>query len=195
MGGTSERGRGAPYLKFSLDLPNIKLDMEADPSTALPEVRRIVEALGNDLGEQTMPVEDLCELHLTDEFFRFAELESRVKNAVILDEDVRVLKRVIPFDREYDLSEGSAATRVNPATVKDSLKELFAPFRGATVRDCFVHIRGELDREQQCVIMDAIRHQLGMRVQPRFFSTRRNLEGNVLIEVVCFGEGLITVDG
>jgi hypothetical protein len=77
---------------------------------------------------------------------------------------------------------------VNIVGVKGRISAMF-DWPG-TVRECLVHIRGEIPREQQCSIMDTVKQRLGVEVQPRFFFTGKNLEGNVLVEAVCFGENI-----
>jgi hypothetical protein len=182
MGG-ARSDKKVDYLRFSLDLPNVKFELQsACPEHALPEVRRILEALNTQ-----EPEPELAALELTDEFMAFAPLRERVKSAVALGEDVKVLKRVIPVEQEYDLESGKRSRQV--VNVKTSLWSLFDELRG-DLRDCYAHIRGDLSTEQQHAVMDALRQRVGVGVQPRFFSTKKNLEGNVLVEAVCFGDRL-----
>jgi len=173
-------------LRFTLDLPHLKLSIEGG-GESLPEVRRIIEAVVNDDGFS----EDLeLRSRLTDEFVEYQPLARRLKNAVLLDEDVRILKRTIPFEQqEYDLERGQRTSQVSTLNVKTQVDLLFSDLTG-TIRECFVHIRGVLDKEQQAVVMDAIKQRLGMEVETRFFATKKNLEGKVLLEAVCFGEGI-----
>lgn len=181
------------FLKFSIDHPAIKFELETSrPEEALTEVRRIIEALhASDAFDGAMPEDDEglydLKVRLSDEFFRNPALRSRMENALVLDEDVQIVKRVLPILQEYDLESGSHVSQV--MNVQESLRTLFDAVPCA-VRDCLVHIRGELSQEQQHAIMDAIRQRLGVAVSPRFFSTRKNLEGNVLVEAVCFGTSL-----
>ncbi len=170
-------------LRFRIDLPHLKLDLESD-ERSLPEVRRIIEALN----EEEEPFYELRS-RLTDEFLGHQPLTDRLRNAMLLDEEVRILKRVIPYEQEYDLERQERTRQVSALGVKEQVALLFDQL-GGEVRACFLHIRGELDREQQTLIMDAIRQRLGMGVETRFFSTRKNLEGNILLEAVCFGEGI-----
>ncbi len=182
-GGTSEKQPKG--LKFSVELPHMKLDLDGSEGS-LPEVRRIIEALNTE--EQD---EGFFEIRarLTDEFFQHQPLIARLRNALVLDEDVRILKRIIPLEQEYDLDAGKEHRQINAVNVKTVVASLFDELSGS-IRECFIHIRGELGREQQCVVMDAVKQRLGMEVETRFFSTKKNLEGNVLVEAVCFGEAL-----
>jgi hypothetical protein len=186
MGGNISEEESVNPLRFSLDLPNMKLSFEGKESS-LSEVRKIIEALGPELDEQE-PFLDL-RARLSDEFVDHPPLQRRLKNAMILDEEVRILKHTLAFQQEYDLDAGKSSRQVNAINVKGAVMQLFDQVQG-TIKECFVHIRGKLDREQQAIIMDAIKQRLGMEVETRFFSTKKNLEGNVLVEAVCFGEGI-----
>ncbi len=186
MGGAS-RSSGSGYLKFSVNLPNFQFEVETDsPEQTLPEVRRILEAVGVD-----QEGEDLSELRgtLSDEFVRNVALCERIESAGALGEEVRVVKRALALEEEYDLENGKQARRLDAVTVKAAIVDLFSPLEGE-VRDCIAHIRGDLSREQQHIVMDAIRQRLGVNVRPRFFTTRKDLEGQVLVEAVCFGAKL-----
>jgi hypothetical protein len=181
MGGARKQ-----FLDVSINHPNLKLSLRsADPRQSLSEVPRIVEALAEE------PLEDLglfeIRSQLSEEFFTYPELQERLKNSLVLGEQVRVVKRTLPLEREYDLETGQEHRQVSMIGVKGKVAEMFD--LAGHVHECMVHIRGELDREQQCMVMDAIKQRLGLSVQPRFFSTRQNLEGNVLLEAVCFGQG------
>ncbi|MBR9692901.1 hypothetical protein GOV07_03120 [Candidatus Woesearchaeota archaeon] len=186
MGGQVSQDEAERSLHFSLDLPTMKLDFHGDESN-LSEVRRIIESLSTELDEQE-PMFDL-KTRLSEEFLAHPPLNKRLKSAMLLDEDVRILKQALPFEQEYDLEEGKTTRQVNALSVKSQIAQLFDQVEG-TIKDCLIHIRGELDRDQQTIIMDAIKQRLGMSVKTRFFSTRRNLEGNVLVEAICFGDGI-----
>jgi|GEM_PF-3418255 len=192
MGGDASQGKPARSsqhpLRFKLDLPHLKLDLAAN-AESLPEVRRIIEAIND--ASQELGEDGLFDLkhRLTDEFLEHQPLVERLKNAALLDEDVRIVKRIIPYECEYDLESGESSRQVNALSVKEQVAALFDGLPG-TIRACLLHIRGELSREQQCVIMDAVKQRLGMAVETRFFSTKKNLEGNILVEAVCFGEGI-----
>jgi hypothetical protein len=195
MGGPSRSGRISPprkappgFLRLSVDHPQVKFELESSsPEQALPEVRRIIEALNADQGVAEESALAELRLRLTEEFCSHRPLLSRLRSAIALDEDVRILKRTIPVTQEYDLETGTQTRQL--LNVKEAVGGLFDQL-GGTVRDCLVHIRGDLPAEQQRVIMDAVRQRLGVDVQPRFFATRKNLEGRVLLEAVCFGEGM-----
>lgn len=182
---------GGEELRVSIEYPHFKLDLQSGDARALAEVRRIVEALSDN---QIEPLEDgsLYELRarLSEEFFSHPDLLARVKNSLVMEEDIRITKRVIPFECEYDLEAGREKRQVSVVNVKSIASQLFEGIELQKVRECLVHIRGEIPREQQCVIMDAIKQRLGMGTGIRFFSTTKNLEGNVLVEAVCFGEGI-----
>jgi len=156
----------------------------------LAEIRRILEALL----DQEPSIEDvpLFELkaRLTEEFCQYPALLERAKSSLVLDEEMRILKRVIPFERELDLETGTERKQISVLGLKGSMLALFDGLDTAKVKECLVHIRGELNREQQAIIMDAIRQRLGMDLPVRFFLTRKNLEGNILVEAVCFGQGI-----
>lgn len=176
-------GRGS--LKVSIDFPNFKLNLESDsPTDTLHEVRRIIESFNE-------PVEDfeLSELRsrLSEEFFQHHDLLARVRNSLVLDEEVRVGKQTLPVLREYDLEAGQETCQLQAARVKERVMMLFAEFP-ERVRECLVHIRGNIDKEQQRIIMDCVRQRLGLDGSVRFFLTKRNLEGNVLVEAVGFSE-------
>jgi len=172
------------FLRLSVDYPNVKFELESgSPERALPEVRRILAALNADRGEDAALA--ALQLRLTDEFLSNRQFLNRLRSALALDEDVRVLKLILPVEQEYDLESGQARQVVHAKAVIDSL---FDPLQG-TIRDCYVHLRGELTREQQRAIMDSVRQRVGVDVQPRFFSTHKNLEGKALLEAVCFGDG------
>lgn len=180
------------YLRVSIDLPAFRLDLKGLPTTDnLKEIRKIVEMVGAD------DIEPLDEAHLfelksrlSEEFFKHKDLMSRVKSSFVLDEDIRVLKQVIPLDSEYDLDKGEESLQMNVVHVKSRIARLFNPIDIKKVRECLVHIRGELSRDQQCLVMDTIKQRAGISAITRFFSTPKNLEGNVLVEAVCFGEGI-----
>lgn len=183
----SEKKRvGNGTLHFSLVLPNVKLHFTGDGSS-LPEIRRILEAVASDLDEQE-PFSEL-RARLSEEFLAHGPLTKRLKSALLMDEEVRILKHALPFEEEFDLEQGKQQRLLSPRRVKEVVRELFHEVDG-TLNECFFHIRGDLKREQQALIMDAVKQHLGMGVKVRFFSTRRNLEGHVLLEVVCFGEAI-----
>ena len=186
MGG--DRSRQGSALRFSIDLPHLKLNLDAQEES-LPEVRRIIEALGAD---ETISEDAFYELRarLSEEFLQHDVLAARLKSALLLDEDVRIVKRILPVAQEYDLETGKQARQVTSLNVKEAVLHLFNDLQG-TLRECYVHLRGEVDREQEVLILDAIKQRLGMDVKTRFFSTKKNLEGNILLEAVCFGEGLV----
>ncbi len=184
-----------PFLHVSIDSPLVKLKLSSDsPERSLAEIRRIIEALGAEPEESVDLLDDAAlydlKARLSEEFFAYPPLLTRLKNALVLDEDVRILKKALPLEREYDLDTGKQTRQMSSLGVKTVINPLFDQLGKGAVRDCLVHIRGELSREQQTVVMDAIRQRLGVEVQPRFFSTRKNLEGKALVEAVCFGEGL-----
>ncbi len=182
MGG--QASQDGATLHFTLELPHLKLSLQGG-AESLPEVRRIIEAVSSDDSWD----ESLLDLRsrLTDEFLNHPPLARRLKNAALLDEDVRILKLIVPYEQEYDLERGETTKQVSALNVKTRVDALFAELEG-TIRECFIHIRGDLNREQQSIVMDAFKQRLGMGVETRFFSTRKNLEGKVLLEVVCFGE-------
>ncbi len=183
-------GARRPSLRVDIRYPHFSLKLDGTPEH-LPEVRRIVEAFAPDEAlPAAMEEAQLYELksRLSEEFFQHQPLLARLRSSLVLDEDVRVMKRVIPLRREYDLEQSSASVQL--IQVKESVTQLLAGLDTAKVRECLVHIRGELSREQQVTLMDAIRQRFGMGAQPRFFSTRKNLEGQVLVEMVCFGDGI-----
>jgi hypothetical protein len=185
MGGVQRK----QHLHVSFNHPYLKLQLSTNDPGSLREVRRIVEALGEPC---TVAIEEgsLAEFRsrLSKEFFEHPELLARVQNAAVRDEEVRIAKRTIPFERELDLDNARETRQVNVLDVKSRVSEMF-DWPGA-VRECLVHIRGALTREEQCVIMDAVKQRLGLDAHPRFFSTPRDLEGAVLLEAVCFGEGI-----
>jgi len=203
----SREERNARFLRVSIESPTVKFAFSSDASTEhLAEIRKIIEALhavqpaaGPQKDEQETLL-DVLDDHtyydlrsrLTDEFFYYPLLAERLRNALVLEEDIQVLKRTLPFKEHHDLDSGETARRVDANAVKTAISQLFGQLGNGKVRDCLVHIRGELSHEQQTVIMDAIKQRLGMDVQPRFFSTKKNLEGKLLIEAVCFGERLAT---
>jgi len=193
MGGDSSKGTDIPFVKVSINTPQFKLDLSsATPDKTLSEVRRLVDALG--VEDETPALEDmnLFELksRLSEEFFQYPDLLTRVKSSMVLDEEIRILKHIIPIEQEYDFETGKRAEQVNVISVKSRISQLFTDLDVKRVRECLVHIRGELSREQQCIIMDSIKQRLGVEVQTRFFSTKKNLEGNILLELVCFGEAI-----
>lgn len=193
MGGRASRsatGKQRDYLKVSLDLPTLKLDLCTEQTEqSLSDIRRIVEAFSQEQ-DAALVIDDpeLFELRsrLSEEFFHHQGLLARLKSALVLDEDVRVGKRVVPLEREYDLATGNESAMLGVARVKQAVTGLFADVDASSVRECLVHIRGELSREDQCVIMDCIKQSIGLEGKVRFFSTKRNLEGQVLLEAVCF---------
>ncbi len=181
---------GAPRLNVSIDYPHFRLQLQNGSPAELGEVRRILEALGDD--DPSFEEGTLLELRarLSEEFFSHGLLLERVRNGLVLDEDIRVVKRVIPLERELDLETGKETAQLSTPSVKGGIAHLFDGLDTTRIRECLVHIRGDLPRDQQIVIMDAIRQRFGVAATPRFFSTRKNLEGNVLVEAVCFGQGL-----
>lgn len=192
MGGDTSKNAQS-YMKLSINTPHFKLDLTSPtPEQTLPEVRRLVEVMGVEDESPLMEDMNLFELksRLSEEFFQHPDLLTRVKSSMILDEEVRILKHIIPIEHEYDLDNGKRQEQVNVLSVKSRISQLFHDVEIQRVRECLVHIRGELSREQQCIIMDAIKQRLGVQVQTRFFSTKKNLEGNVLLEAVCFGEAI-----
>ncbi len=187
MGGRTVRV-ARDSVKVAIDLPALKLNVVAnDPAVVLPEVRRIVEAFTG-AGDSTLEDIELFEFRsrLSEEFFHHQGLLERLKSALVLDEDVRVAKQVIPLEREYDLATGNENIVLGVARLKEPATRLLAELDVRSVRECLVHIRGELSPEDQAVIMDCVRQSLGFHGKVRFFLTKKNLEGHVLLEAVCF---------
>lgn len=186
MGGRRE------YVKLSVDLPHFKLDLKsANPTEAVSHVRRILEALP----DHSVPFFEEPELYelrsrLSEEFFGHQGLIDRLRSSLVLDEEVRIGKQVLPVTNEVDLETGRESLTMNVRQVKDVLTTMLDSVTLRRVRECLVHIRGELTRDDQCVIMDCIKQRFGLTCPVRFFLTRKNLEGNVLVEAVCFGEGV-----
>lgn len=192
MGGKRSPARASmrEFLKVSVDLPALKLDLASrNPEKSLADLRRIVEAFSTESdAAYAIDAPELFELRarLSEEFFHHQGLLGRLKSALVLDEDVRIAKQILPLEREYDLATGSEHIVLGVAQVKQVVSQLFAGLDLKTVRECLVHIRGELSREDQNIIMDCIKQSLGVDGSVRFFSTRKNLEGRVLLEAVCF---------
>ncbi len=189
MGGGSQPRE---YVRVSIDYRNFKLRLRSEQPGALAEVRRIVESLADQEEFSTVEEASMFELksRLSDEFFRHPELARRVRNALVLGEEVRVLKQPVPFSRELDLETGRETLQVSVVAVKRCVASLFESVAIQRVRECLVHLRGELSREQQSLIMDSLKQRLGDGVTLRFFFTPKNLEGRVLLEGICFGEGI-----
>lgn len=183
-------GGAKDSLKVSISYPHFKLDFEGK-SSHLGEVRRIVEAVADN---DSFSIEDAslfeAKARLTEAFFQHPPLLNRLKSSLVLDEDVRILKHILPLEQEYDLNTGKETTQVNMLNVKAAVNALFDDLEPNLLTDCLVHVHGDLAREQQNMIMDSIKQRLGMQVKTRFFLTKQNLEGNVLLEAVCFGANL-----
>lgn len=204
MGGSSNKGavksiiesspHERPFLHVSIDSPILKMSLSSEsPDNALKEVRHIIKALSREDGvESGLILDDMYEFRsrLSNEFFNYPVLGTRLKNAQLLEEDVNVLKTALPISHELDLESGKSSSQVDAISIKENINQLFDQLEDGYIRDCLVHIRGKLSREQQTIIMDCIRQRVGVDVQPRFFSTKKNLENKALIEVVCFGENL-----
>jgi hypothetical protein len=193
-GGISKDGESKEqFMKLSITMPNFKLDLNsATPDSSLAEVRKLVEAMG--IEDEGNLIEDMgfyeLKSRLSEEFFQHPDLLARVKSSMVLDEEIRILKHIIPIEQEYDLESGKRQEQVNVVSVKSRIGNLFSDVEISRVKECLVHIRGELSREQQCIVMDAIKQRLGVEVTTRFFSTKKNLENNVLVEAVCFGDAI-----
>ncbi len=191
-GGDGRRGSGRgkrpderQRVSFSIDLPNVKVDGNVGPEH-LPELRKILEALNapalaaeNDEDSPEFP--DVA-ARMTQEFY--AHVKPRLENSLLLDEDVTIAKSVLPFREEVDLEAGSRTRTIAPRDVKAAVESLVGEARLERVRECLVHLRGDLSEDEQRAIMDAVRQRLGVATAPRFYSTKQDVEGNALLEAV-----------
>jgi hypothetical protein len=175
------------YLHVKIDLPSFQFEVHTkEPHRALPELRRILEAVKFD--EQALYEEEAI-THLREQlsqtFIENAQVMAVVKRLLHQEEDYRVA--TVPIDRTatIDIDEEARDVRVERATVRRATARLTEGIPTKDVKHGIVHINGTVAPDDRVLIIDHI-HTRMPTAQLRAFQSPGTSQ-QVVVECVFFG--------
>lgn len=176
------------FFKMTIDLPSFQLELStADPLAALPELRRVLEALKLD---DQLVYEEFVAQEIRQTFSRAFTQNTAVMDAIreLLKqaEDYKVVRTTIPSKTTIDLEQDSKSVHITRRDVKDAVSHLAARLLGSDVKQGIIHVSGSLGKDDKLLILDHI-HKHMPTAQLRAFESG-GPKDKVLVECIFFGD-------
>ena len=174
--------------RVKVDLPSFQIEVVSkDPSTTIPEVRRILEAMRVDdqlIYEEFITQE--LQAVFSEIFTQNSKMMQSVKKILKQEEDYRVFTMELSTTATLDLDNQTRTINISKKDVKNNVQQLSAIVDGNTVKQGIVHVSGRLSKEDKLLIVDHI-HKHMPTAQLRAFESPGETD-KVLVECIFFGE-------
>jgi hypothetical protein len=180
--------RKEEILRVKIDLPSFQFELVTqEPNLALPELRKILEALQFDeeiLYEEFVVQE--IKTQLSEAFIGNTQVMTAVKRLLKQEEDYRVASVEVSTTATIDLDQHTRDVRVQRISVKKAVSKLVEEVDASAVKQGIIHIQGDISKEDKVLIVDHI-HKCMPTAQLRAFQSASNHQ-NVVVECIFFGE-------
>jgi len=176
------------YLRVRIDLPALKLDINTqNPSIALSELRRILEAmhLDEEVIYEEFVASELKQV-FSETFVNHPKVMDVIRGLLKQEDDYRLATTEIATNATLDLHNGTKTVRVHQRDVKHAIANITQNIDSNRVKQGIIHLSGELDKNGKLLIVDHI-HKYMPTAQLRAFHSK-GTTGNVIIECIFFGD-------
>ncbi|NJL43881.1 MAG: hypothetical protein HC945_00965 [Nitrosarchaeum sp.] len=193
-GGKKVKSEKAPVrgsLNATISVSSLKISVTSDdPVRALPELRKLVEAVGS-LENDAMLYEDMLGFELKEklssEVVENQEIMAIIKNTLNVEEDYLVTKGVLDVIDELDFEKRNKEAVVDQDQLRSCVESIFSSVEVPAVRSAIVHVKGPIGKSQRLMILDTINRRLNYP-KLRVMNTDARQEDKVLIEAILFGD-------
>lgn len=184
----NEQQRKEEILRVKIDLPSFQFELVTqDPNLALPELRKILEALQFD--EEVLYEEFVVQeikQQLSESFIANTQVMTAVKKLLKQEEDYRVSRVDISTTATIDFDQQTRDVHVQKMNVKRAVSKLTDIIDSNAVRQGIIHIQGDVSKEDKVLIVDHI-HKCMPTAQLRAFQSEGS-PSQVTVECIFFGE-------
>lgn len=188
IGRRGMEGKHKEFLHMKIDLPSFQFEvLTKDPAKALPELRRILEAIQID--DQVVYEEFVVQemrAELSENFVGNQQIMSVVKKLLKQEDDYRMTHVEVDTTATIDIEHQTRDIRVQRVNVRRAVAKLVENIDTSAVKHGVIHINGDLEKEDKLLIVDYI-HKSMPTAQLRAFQSPGSNQ-TVTVECVFFGD-------
>lgn len=178
-------------VKLKINLPMIKMELSGSPDKHIPELRKFFAelrklsslALDSELVEEfpsfNIPFWKMSrEVQKNDSVMELLSKVGQIENATLV--------RKVSVENISEITDKGSISRVNLPELRKSVRGLFEGIEKRGVNCVFVHVMGELKKEEFSMIVDQVMKQFPHARFEKMHSNQDAL-GKTLVECMVFG--------
>lgn len=177
-------------MKFKLNLPFLKLDLENANTKQITELRKLLGEvnrislldLEQEAFEELMPQFPFWkvskEIQKNDKFMNVINEVSQLEDGVIV--------RKSSVENINEITDQGTTTRINEDEMKKRVSQIFYDVDNTKVNFALIHIMGDIPEEEFMVINDQVRKHIP-NAKIEMMKTKKEVLGKTLVECVLFG--------
>jgi hypothetical protein len=178
--------RPSEYLRLKIDLPSFQLELSTKDTSALGELRKVLELLGKDdqLAYEEYALEEI-KSQLSSQFTANQQIMDAV-GTMLKEHEFRISTTEVPLVQSIDFETDKKEVRVSALAARRAINLLVDPLPLSQVKHGIVHLHGDLLAEDRAMVVDHIHRRMPTAHLRAFHTTGTVVP--VRVECVFFGD-------